>query len=260
MARFDKSSTKRPKQNAAVAAASGRQALDRAVDRGHDVLPAAAAPRQVDVRLPRGRPRRRLRPLRRRRRRHRRRRHLPRQRQLERRAVDLERAEEDGAEPEGRRRPGGTSSTALQTDGQTDRGDRRPEQVVGAGAEGRRRASRARRPLPVAGDGEAAGRAARSSSGPRTPAPAQGFPGSLVSATGQSLVDDKISVDAQRAGSRGDPDAASRTRRRRRRRPSTRTSRSSRCSRTTRTSSSSSPRRPSRPATRRPRSPPTRRS
>ena len=38
-----------------------RQALDRAVDRGHDVLPAAAAPRQVDVRLPRRRARRRLR-------------------------------------------------------------------------------------------------------------------------------------------------------------------------------------------------------
>ena len=103
MARFDKSSTKRPKQDAAVAAPRARQALDRAVDRGHDVLPAAAAPRQVDVRLPRGRARRRLRPLRRRSRRHRRRRPLPRRRRLERRAVDLERPEEDRGEPEGRR-------------------------------------------------------------------------------------------------------------------------------------------------------------
>ncbi len=70
MARFEKSSPKSAKSHAAVAPPRQRGSTASG-DRGHDVLPAAAAPCEVDVRVPRARVRARLRRVRRRCRRHR---------------------------------------------------------------------------------------------------------------------------------------------------------------------------------------------
>ena len=258
MARFDKSSTKRPKQDAAVAAPRGVEALDCAVDRGHDVLPAAAPPRQVDVRLPRSRSRRRLRPLRRRRRRHRRRRPLPRQRSssgVPSISSAQKKTDENPKDVEAWRE----LSTALQTDGQTDQAIDGAEPGRRAGSEGHRRPPRARGPLPRAGGREAAGGAGRFSSRPPTRAPARTSPGAgvahrAVARRRQDQPDDQRRRARRRSRRSSAPPRRRRVGRRRR------TRRSSRCSRATRTSSSSSPRRPSRQATWRRRSPPTRRS
>ena len=133
MARFEKSRPKRAKPHAAVAPPAPR-ASTAPVDRGHDVLPAAAAPREVDVRPPRAVLRPRLRPVRRRRGRRRGRRHLPRRR----RGVGAVRLRRAGRRPRRTRRTprrGATSRPPYETEGETaeaiaalDTGDRaRPE-------------------------------------------------------------------------------------------------------------------------------------
>ena len=148
-------------------------------------------------------------------------------------------------------------STALQTDGQTDRGDRRAEAGRRAGAEGRRRAPRARRPLPRAGEPRSSRRRSSSSSGPPTRAPARTSParssrrpGSRSSTTRSASCSTRR---ARRRSRRSSAEAQSRLGRGGRRVQEDRRA----AARTTRTSSSSSPRRPSRRATRRRRSPPT---
>ena len=85
-------------------------------------------------------------------------------------------------------------STALQTDGQTDKAIDAQKQVVVAGAEGHRRPPRARGPLPRAGDARSSER--RSSMQLRAPyrAPARASPARSSRRPGQSLVDDRISV------------------------------------------------------------------
>ena len=202
MARFDKSSTKRPKQNAAVAATRGAKRstapsiedtmffprlrrhakwmfvfLAVALGGGFVLFGVGAGGTGVGD-LFRGR------------------------RRLERRAVDLERR---------RRRPRRTRrtsqawrdlSTALQTDGQTDEAIDAQKHVVVLTPKDADAPPRARRPLPRAGDREAAGGAARPARRPRTPGAGAELPRCARRRTGQSLVDDQISQRSTRRARR----------------------------------------------------------
>ena len=255
MARFEKSRPKSAKPNAAVAPARPR-GLDRALDRGHDVLPAAAAPREVDVRVARPRVRPRLRRLRRRCRGRRHRRRLPRLRR--RRAQSVVRR----ARARPRRTPKDPQAwrdlaTALQTEGETARSDRRARH---APSSSRRRTTSAYRELAglhlTRATERQRGRAARRRHPRGVPRAVAGLP-VADRPSGAAACHDPIAtavsgaaIGTSNRGAAGGADA-------RRASPSTRTSGSWRSSRTTRTCSSSSRRPRSRPVTRRPRSPPT---
>ena len=253
MARYDKSRTKRPKQNAAVAPARPPR-LDRAVDRGHDVLPAAAAPREVDVRAARGRSGPRLRPA----------------------SASARAASGSATSSAGRAAPARSPSPTRRTrpeDPDGRRGVARPRDRArdrGRARGGDRRA-RHRRPARPEGSRRrsvsspaSASRSRPSASRTRSccrrsrlyRAPSQLFPGFLGTG-GQPVMQDQIASAVAgsrhraghgRAPGRGHERGAGRRRLQAARRAP---------ARTTRTSSSSSRRRPSRPATRRPRSPRT---
>ena len=194
MARFDKSSTKRPKQNAAVAAARGpkRSTAPSIEDtmffprlRRHAkwmfvFLAVALGGGFVLFGVGAGR--------------HRRGRHPARRRQHERRPVDLE-LPRRRREKNPQRRPGLARPVDRAADRRPHgRGDHRPAARRGARPEGHRRAPRARRPLPHPDAAKQQAAQAIQLRASYAGGAGQGFPGLLASsATGQSLLDDKIS-------------------------------------------------------------------